>query len=260
MQRPVGSYKFDIHSQNGEDGIVAEINRRLGANVDKDYWCVEFGAWDGVHLSNTFALVGAHSASAVYIEGDKEKFARLLETVEAYPSIIPVEALVRGVQIPQDSLVTRSFTGSFDRELLATLDQILASTPCPSDYDLLSIDIDSYDLEAWEAHIEYQPKIVIIEVNSSLPPGILQWHSSAVVGNSFSSTLAVAKRKGYTLVCHTGNMVFVRNDLIHLVGLDKIDAEFPERLFDPKWLPIQRESDNRAIRVFRRIARRFLGL
>ena len=53
---PFNKYQSDIYSQNGEDGVIAEILTHLQL-WDKDNWCVEFGAWDGKHLSNTFALV-----------------------------------------------------------------------------------------------------------------------------------------------------------------------------------------------------------
>ena len=35
---------------------------------------MEFGAWDGIHYSNSFALVERHNWNAVYIEGDKKKY------------------------------------------------------------------------------------------------------------------------------------------------------------------------------------------
>ncbi|CAN0123266.1 unnamed protein product [Heterosigma akashiwo] len=35
-------------------------------------WCVEFGAWDGKHLSNTWSLINEHGWSSVQIEGDPE--------------------------------------------------------------------------------------------------------------------------------------------------------------------------------------------
>ena len=88
-----------------------------------------------------------------------------------------------------------------------SLDNILSQTSLPEDYDLLSIDIDSYDLAILNSY-EGKPKIIVIEINSTLRPGILQWHNGVkFIGNSFSSTLSVAKDKGYTLVCHTGNMI-----------------------------------------------------
>jgi hypothetical protein len=248
MQNRLDSFKADVYSQFGEDGVIREIIRRTGLVVDNGFWCVEFGAWDGIHFSNTFALVEEFSAQVVMIEGDYEKFRALQRTAEKHLSIFPVEGFVVGDYAHDDQPVSELFTGRFNPAKIASLDSLLSSTPCPLDYDLLSIDIDSYDLETWAAHKEFKPKIVVIEVNSSLPPGILQWHGGRSVGNSFSSTLEVAKAKGYSLVCHTGNMIFVRNDLAHLVELDELDISFPERLFNVGWLPAHRGPKNRLSR------------
>lgn len=265
VQKRLDNFKSNVHSQNGEDGVIAELIQRIGLVVNKDFWCVEFGAWDGVHLSNTFALVESHSATAVMIEGDTQKFEVLKETAAKYPSIIPLEGFVTGNRVPETSPTTNLFTGSFDPKKVATLDQLLSGTHCPQDYDLLSIDIDSYDLEVWAAHRDFKPKIVVIEINSALQPGILQWHGGGNVGNSFSSTLAVAKGKGYSLVCHTGNMIFVRNDLAHLADLDELDSLSPERLFNAGWLssrhsPETRLSKNIVLRPMQGVIRRILGL
>ena len=231
----LADFRTNKYSQNGEDGVVAEILRRLDVQVGELFWAVEFGAWDGVHFSNTFALVEEFGARAIYIEGDSRKFQDLSETASRFHSIVPVQSFVRGSWNGKDSLVTSAFTGKFDLGSVALLDDILAATDLPEDYDLLSIDIDSYDLEVWQSHEAFKPKVVVIEINSSLPPGILQWHGPQRAGNSFSSTLAVAEKKGYTLVCHTGNMIFVRNDLIASVGMPRDDVDFPERLFDYSW-------------------------
>ena len=47
-------HAHDVHSQFGEDGVLAELLRRLG--IERG-WCCEFGAYDGVHLSNTRLLL-----------------------------------------------------------------------------------------------------------------------------------------------------------------------------------------------------------
>lgn len=257
MKPKLDTFRRNVHSQNGEDGVIKELLRRLGLSVDNSFWCVEFGAWDGMHLSNIFALVEAHSATAVMIEGDEQKFRRLNALAEKHPSIIPVEGFVTGRRIPEDPL-TSAFTGSFNPLKMATLDDLLCTTACPKDYDLLSIDIDSFDLEVWEAHREFSPKIVVIEINSGLEPGILRWHGNGKSGNSFSSTLAVAKSKGYNLVCHTGNMIFVRGDLLIHVGLDELDRDFPERLFNPTYLPRNqsRFSRDRLMALFQSLTQR----
>lgn len=227
----LSDHRSNVHSQSGEDGVIQEICRRLGPALGASPWCVEFGAWDGMFLSNTFTLVESHGWNAVYIESDAAKFADLTATAEAHPTIVPVHATVSG---PVGS-------GS-------SLDDILGSTPLPPDYDVLSIDIDSTDLDVWAQHVSYRPKVVCIEVNSSLVPGIIQWHSSdRHPGNSFSATLQVARDMGYTLVCHTGNMILVADEHADAMGLSDLDRRYPERLFDWEWLDRQSTLRVRAV-------------
>ena len=156
----------------------------------------------------------------MYIEGDSLKFQDLLSTAEQWPGIVPIQAFVARTAVDPDSL-----------------ESLLLNTPLPKDFDLLSIDIDSYDLETWEALACYVPKIVVIEIISAIPPGVYHRCDDRISGNSFSSTLDVAHRKGYELVCHTGNMIFVRSELIPCLGIDPRYLANPSLLFNPGWLP-----------------------
>jgi len=79
---------------------------------------------------------------------------------------------------------------------------------------------------------KYNPNIVVIEVNSSVPPGILQRHGYIRQGNSFTATLGVAKQKSYTLVCHTGNLVFVNSALVGKLKMHPRFIHFPDLLFN----------------------------
>jgi hypothetical protein len=58
-------YKYDTYSQNGEDGILEEVFKRLGLDEFNKFWVVEFGAWDGKHLSNTFNLIKKGASSCL---------------------------------------------------------------------------------------------------------------------------------------------------------------------------------------------------
>jgi hypothetical protein len=217
---PFNKYQPDIYSQNGEDGVIAEILKRLNL-FNANNWCVEFGAWDGKHLSNTFALVERNNFNAVYIEGEERRFQDLLDTVKAYPKITPIFAYIDRQSTDENSL-----------------DRLLEKTPIPKEFELLSIDIDSYDLDVWESLNNYNPKIVVIEINSSIPPGIVWRHSAKTTGNTFTATVNVAQQKGYTLVCHIGNLIFVRNDQTDNLNLEDRFIKYPELLFlfDSVWI------------------------
>jgi hypothetical protein len=183
-------HKADVWSQNGEDGVVQAMLRIL--NVQKG-WVCEFGAWDGKMLSNTFALV-EKGFKAVHIEADPEKFKDLQKTCQSYPNIVPVLAVV-----------------SHDPESKFSLDNILARTDIDENFVLLSIDIDGFDYQVWRAFVKYRPRIVIIEINSSVEPDVADWihENGKREGTSFQPMLKLALQKDYVFLCHTGNMVFV---------------------------------------------------
>lgn len=247
---PFFPFLRDVYSQNGEDGIVEEVLKRLygsseTSNEPFEGICVEFGAWDGVHLSNTFNLVESAGWKAIYIEGDPSKYEDLVATCSRFPKIEPYCAYV-----------------SADRESEHSLDNILKEIGCPKEFHLLSIDIDSYDLEIWESLEEFQPDIVIIEINSNFPPGIelRQCHENG--GSTFSSTLKVARNKGYELICHTGNLFFVRREILHRVKFPERYLKYPELLFRTDWLDKSAEqiSFRTLIKQFLRRVLRRLGV
>jgi hypothetical protein len=80
-EAPFSKFFGNVHSQNGEDGVIEEILSRIGWS-NLSLWAAEFGAWDGQHLSNTFSLVETRNFNSVYIEGDSEKFIDLVLTAK----------------------------------------------------------------------------------------------------------------------------------------------------------------------------------
>lgn len=210
-------YARNVFSQNGEDGVIAELFARLGIK-NNEAWACEFGAWDGVYLSNTFNLV-VNGVKAVYIEGDNEKFRDLQKTASRVLNILPINAMV-------------GFKGSSPGTQL--LDDILSKTAIPEDFDLLSIDIDSFDYHVWRDLKNYRPKLVVIEINSAVDTNNMGYiHGSGnCQGTGFGPMLALAQEKGYEFVLHTGNMVFVRDDLFPKLNISYSD---PRENFITRW-------------------------
>jgi hypothetical protein len=191
----------DIHTQCGEDGILAKVLETLGA---QDRWCVEFGAWDGQHLSNTAHLIETQGYSAVLIEGSRQRFGDLTRRYAGNPKVTPLNCFV-------------GFTAADG------LDTLLAGTPIPRDFDLLSIDIDGNDYHVWEAVKTYTPKVVCIEYNPTMATEVdfVQAADPNVSqGSSLLALVRLGRQKGYELVaCTAMNAIFVRAQYFPLFGI-----------------------------------------
>lgn len=208
-------YNKNVYSQNGEDGVIEELLKRL--NITSGYVC-EFNAFNGIHLSNTFNLV-KKGFNAVLIESNTIHYTELLKTQKDYPTIR--YAINKYVD--------------HNPESENSLDNILYQTDIPIDFDLLSIDIDSYDYQVWKSLETYRPKIVVIEINSSckIAKDIDYIHTPGKCdGSSFVATLKLGTEKGYTFAVHTGNVIFIRNDLFEKVNIIYND---PFDVYRKKW-------------------------
>ena len=215
MSKSLLGFAENIHSQNGEDGIIAEILRRLSITSG---WFVEFGAWDGKRMSNTWNLA-ERGWSGVFIESNVKKFRELQQNTKTLcGSIHTIHSWV-AIGGPR------------------SLDNLLAKIPLPPNFDVLSIDIDSYDYFVWQSLTRYSPRIVIIEINSSFAPQVRRTHREDSIrpGSSFRSVLELGTAKGYTLVCHTGNMIFVKSELASKLNLPAAELRDPQMLFVDTW-------------------------
>lgn len=203
------------YSQNGEDGVIGEVMRRLGIGVGS---FVEFGAGDGRSLSNSLRLA-EKGWSGVWIEANLESCQKAAELAQTFEGRI--EVLHHAVTLEGDH----------------RLDALLRATRVPRDVDLMSIDIDSHDLEMWQSIVDYRAKVVLIEINSGVPLGVEQVHGPGKEGASFTSMMKVAAAKGYQLVCHTGNLLFVdrARGLADKMRLPQPEVDRPTTLFNDMW-------------------------
>jgi hypothetical protein len=195
------SHEWAVHSQGGEDGVLAHIFECIGT-ANRRF--VEFGAWDGRHWSNTARLRIEHGWTGLLMDGDPERAGRrvMRETVTAEN----VEAL-------------------------------FAKYGVPGLFDLLSIDIDGNEYWVWNAIRCYRPRVVVIEYNVFFGPDVSKtipydpahrWDESLFHGASLEALRRLGRAKGYSLVhtdSYSPNAFFVD------------DAELPAQLVDP---PIER--------------------
>lgn len=181
----------NVYSQNGEDGILEKIFEIIGATSRT---CIEFGAWDGFHLSNTANLWTA-GWRGILIEGVKSRFEELKINVREYDCLCI------------NTFVSRSGENS--------LDAIAIRAKIGQDIDLLSIDIDGDDYYIFESLNWIRPRVVVCEYNPTIPAEIDLFPE---YGNYFGASVAalcrVAQAKGYVLVAITEtNCIFVQENL-----------------------------------------------
>jgi hypothetical protein len=203
MNKNLNSYQNNIYSQFGEDGIIQRIFETFPTTGEQ--WCVEFGAWDGIHLSNTHHLIKDKHWKGILIEGKKSRFKQLAKNFKNNSNVQLLNKFV-----------------SFEGE--NSLDKILHQTSIPKDFDLLSIDIDGNDYHVWDSLLDYRPKVVVIEFNPSIPSDIYfvqERKQSVNHGNSLLSMVTLAKSKGYELIATTKcNAFFVEQVYYPLFGIE----------------------------------------
>eukprot|EP00629_Pelagomonadales_sp_RCC1024_P017883 CAMPEP_0119277856 /NCGR_PEP_ID=MMETSP1329-20130426/18030_1 /TAXON_ID=114041 /ORGANISM="Genus nov. species nov., Strain RCC1024" /LENGTH=314 /DNA_ID=CAMNT_0007278349 /DNA_START=127 /DNA_END=1068 /DNA_ORIENTATION=+ len=191
-RRKDGLVRFarDATSQSGEDGIIAAIFGCLDAyQGDPDRWCVDIGAWDGAHLSNTHSLLTAEGSrwSGVLVEADPER-AEALAALHRPLGNVALEAYASCVD------ESRSITG------------LLRNTEAPRVLDLLSIDVDGCDYWLWRDLLEageYEARVVCVEFNPTMPHDLhyAQPRADGVRhGSSLAALVALAAAHGYSLV------------------------------------------------------------
>lgn len=182
----------NIFSQSGQDGIIEEILKRLNIHQGK---FIEFGGWDGVHLSNCRYL-SLQGWSGLFIEADHPKFLELQENYKQNKKVIALNTFV-----------------NFEGE--NTIDQIAAEHDL-IDLDLLVIDIDGLDYKVLE-HLAMKPKVIVMEGGAIFSPYLQARIPDAIAQRNISQPLAVllhiAKTKGYVPVCFFQDLYLVREDM-----------------------------------------------
>ena len=209
---PFLKYAENVYSQCGEDGILKEIFRRLPCRSSRS--CVDIGAWDGEHLSNTRNLFQSKDTvwRGLLIEADEE---RATQCRQLYQS--------------QGKSHVDVWCGLVGLEGVTSLTHLLQQYNVDVDFDFLNIDVDGADYHLWRnccVEGKYHPLVVCIEFNPTIPNDIViiqEANTHVHKGNSLLALVELGKELGYKLVVTTTwNAIFVSEELFSTLLQDDV--------------------------------------
>jgi hypothetical protein len=192
-------YFGQVSSQNGEDGAIHEIFRRIG--TDRKVFA-EVGVGDGSENNTAFLL--AQGWTGFWVDGD-----RAFEEMIASRPDISTDCL-------------RCAIGLVSRENITPLFEKLG---VPTDFDLLALDVDQNTYYLREGLAAYRPRAVVVEYNAAIPPDVewrvryepnRHWDGTQNFGASLKAYETLGAKLGYCLVgCDFlgANAFFMRGDL-----------------------------------------------
>lgn len=210
----------DGQCENGEDGVLQKIFDLIGKECK---FCVEFGAGDGIKYSITYPFREKGSRSLL-MDGcvimDKLFNGKSLNGKVTTSAGVIKKEIVRSKADVKIEFITKE-----------NINSLFKKYNVPSDLNLLVIDIDGNDYWIWK-ELNYNPDIVMIEFNQWIDPNlnvVIKYQSDfkTKVKDKYTSASCKAmynlgREKGYTLVeIIADNMIFVKNELAHLVTIGK---------------------------------------
>jgi hypothetical protein len=193
-------YQHQVCSQNGEDGVIREIFRRIGTT---NRVFAEVGVGTGTENNTAFLL--SEGWNGFWFDGDNNFLNAL-----------------RGRQDLSDKCL-KSKVSFVTKENIATLFEQLH---VPKDFDLLSLDIDQNTYFLWEGLQEYRARVVVVEYNAAIPSDVdwkvnyrsdRVWDGSQNFGASLKAFENLGHSLGYSLVgCEAvgANAFFVLSSLV----------------------------------------------
>jgi len=213
-RNPLNRYGMKAFSQADEDGIIAEICRRL--ELRNGTFC-EYGVGDGLEC-NTIALA-AMGWRGFWISAEKLAFS--------LDGISPSTFRFYETWVTSSNVSTLFKQGCDDFQI--------------QDVDVLSFDLDGNDLHFVKRLLEggARPKLYVVEYNAKfIPPArwtvplddTRTWNQTDFMGASLQSFVDVFEEHRYKLVCcnaHTGvNAFFV--DAAYAAKFEDVPTEISD--------------------------------
>ena len=227
----INLHEQKIYSQNGEDGIIDYIFSQIKTT---NKFSVEFGVGYGFECNTVYLLEkkGWTGLMMDYGADQKINWKKIIKKAWNYRNQGLLKNLKKYVTFTKKitNRAKRSSTFHLDikneRVNAENIQNLFQKYHVPKDFDLLSIDIDYNDYWVWKSIIDYSPRVVVIEYNSSIPvteskvvpydPDAI-WDGTNYFGASLLALRNLGLQKGYTLVgCDKNgvNAFFCKSELI----------------------------------------------
>ena len=172
-------------SDAGEFEAIDTVLKLL--EIDSGF-CVDIAASNGVSHSSTLPLF-RRGWTGLAVELNSRKFSQLAYVYSSFRGVALANVKVTPVNIAS----------------------LLSAHSIPSEFELLNLDIDSYDLGVLVAMLKngYRPKVISMEINEKIPPGVafevvyhedLQWREGHFYGCSVTAAHRKLAEQGYKLV------------------------------------------------------------
>lgn len=214
---------YKVYSQNDEDGIIAEIFRRIGGNRT----FLEIGIQTGVECNTLLLLLAGWRG--VWVEGSAKYSAEIEQYLgkRSFPKRFKLA----------ETFVKRSNIRSIYGEACEFLEV--------DELDFFSLDIDGNDLHVLETLMEggARPRALCVEYHAKFPPPLSLtieysddhvWSGSDYMGSSLQAFVDLLHPRGYRLVAC--NLVGVNAFFVHESVAASFDPLPVERLYQPyRW-------------------------
>lgn len=163
---------------------------------------VDMAAGDGVTHSSTLALFRNPEWRGLAIEMDATRFRRLEHAYRQF----------EGARTAREKVTPHN------------VEALLRAHTVAHDFEVLNLDLDSYDLRVAEALLRtFRPAVITMEINEKIPPPVYfavnfdpdhVWSGDHFYGCSLVAAAEVVKARGYVLESlHYDNAFFVRGDV-----------------------------------------------
>jgi hypothetical protein len=223
LRRHAARALTEEQSYAGEAAHLLDVLARCGINTGH---VVDIAAGDGVTQSCTLPLFRHPAWGGLAVELDPAKALRLEHAYRRFA----------GVRVARRCVTP------------ANVAALLHEHDVPAGFEVLNLDLDSWDLQVMEAILQdFHPMVITMEVNEKVPPPVHfavrwdpdhVWREDHFYGCSLTAAAALVREHGYVLESLAyNNAFFVRADVAH--------GRFANQRVDIAWASGYRDRPDR---------------